>query len=181
MPEKRSWHSAAHVTSLLDPLRYEMSAGMSDEEVARRTQLPIRTVQRWRLREGLKRPRGLLSKQLETVHAISGFGEILGDVKQRTRHSPVLGAWQPPMFAVREHLDYDQFLRVLDAAYRIAGMSITELQRGLGLTRASVEQGLAIHERQSKEARKCKTCGGPVDPGSRDFFCTQLCEKLYAR
>ncbi len=181
MPEKTVWRSEAEVSQRLEPFRHLIASGMTDAEVAKRTELTVRIVQRWRLKNSLKRTKRTLARQLETVQAISSFGEVLGDVKHRTLHSAVLGAWQPPAFVVREHLDYDQFLRVLDAACRIAGMSEEEVSKALGLTITSVQQGIAIMQRHRQGAGKCSTCEAPLDPNMKSAFCCSLCERLYVR
>lgn len=177
MPEKKT-----EVDKVLEPYLHQMASGMSDEDVAKKTQLSVRVIQRWRLKRNIKRRETHLSRQLETAQAISSFGEILGDVKQRTFHSPVLGAWEPPMFLVREHVDYDLFLQVVDAAYRILEMSEEDIAKGLGLTLTSVEQALTIYRHhRASSGQVCQTCSGELDPNRKSMFCSPLCEKLYAQ
>lgn len=176
---KKLWTPNSKVSRLLEPLRSLMLAGMTDAQVADRTHLSTRVIQRWRLKEGIKKSKAA-TKKLETVKAISAFGEALGDLRQRASHSPVLGTWEPPAFVVREHLDYDLFLKVLDAAYRIVGMSEEEVAKGLGLTPSSVTQGIAIYNTHRKTGKPCLHCGDPIDPNRNSLFCTSFCERVHA-
>lgn len=181
MPEKREWRSEAEVTKLLTPFLRLMESGMPDSMVAEKTRLTERVVCRWRLKQGIKRTKGLLPKHLDVVQAISGFGESLGDLKQRTKHSAVLGAWVPPAFLRREHVDYNQFLRVLDAAHRVLGMTETQISRGLGITLTSVEQGLAIYQQVRHQSKhRCQTCNDTI-PEGRSLWCSALCQRLHVR
>lgn len=174
---KRQYLSADAVHRRLDDLRFEMSSGMSDEEVAKRTGVSVRTIQRWRLKEGLKRPKGP-AKQLEDIYAISTFGEALGDVKHRTATSEVKGAWEPPVFVTRQHLDYPLFLRLLDAGNRLLGMTEEELCGALGVSPRSVEQGLAINAGRRTQ-RRCATCNDLML--STEMFCSAICKRLHGR
>ncbi len=121
------------------------------------------------------RPRSSTAKQAADIYAISTFGEALGDVKQRVAGSAVAGLWEPPVFLTREHLDYTLFLRVLDAAARLAGMSEAELVKGLGISARGIEQGLSIMAARQQSAARCMTCGGPALDNK---FCSALCEHL---
>ncbi len=180
MPEKK--RPEAEVDKILEPYRHQMASGMSDEAVSKKTQLSERVIQRWRLKHQIKHRETHLSRQLETAQAVSSFGEILGDVKQRTAHSPVLGAWEPPTFLVREHVDYDLFLQVVDAAWRILGMNEEDIAKGLGMTITSVEQALVIYRRhRASSGKKCQACEGELDPNRKSVFCSPLCEKLYVQ
>jgi len=181
--DKRTNYSEEERDALLEPLRENLQAGMTDDEASRLTGVPVRSVQRWRLLHGLKKPKGLVGKQLAEVYAISTLGEALGDVRQRTRHSPTNGTWEPPMFVVREHLDYDLFLRLIDTAHRVLGLSPQDISKALGVSLLGVEQGLALYERHlHTTSKKCMTCDSAIDPSVNSNFCTKLCERIhYAR
>lgn len=175
---KKTWTSASDISKKLEPFRELIKSGMTDAQVAVRSHISVRTIQRWRLKEGLKKSTAA-TKKLETVKAVSAFGETLGDVRQRAAHSPVLGAWEAPAFVVREHLDYDNFLKVLDAAYRILGMSEDEIAKGLGLTQVSVAQGIEIYNNHRKNGKRCLHCGDLIDPNRVSVFCTTFCERVH--
>lgn len=172
---KRPYHTIEEVSRLLDPYRFEMSSGMKDEAVAKKTGLSVRAVQRWRLREGLRKPRGAAGKQLGDIHALSAFGEALGDVRQRTTSSAVGGTWEPPAFVTRQHIDYHLFLRLLDAGERLLGLTEDELGRALGMTPRSIEQGLLIA--QARRNQRCATCGDLMFSG--EIFCSSICKRLH--
>ncbi len=174
---KRPYHAATDAHRRLDALRFEISSGMGDDEVAKRTGLSTRTIQRWRLQQGLQKPKGAVGKQLEDIYAISTFGEALGDVKQRTTSSSVGGTWEPPVFVTRQHLDYDLFLRVLDASSRLLGLSEEELCHGLGMSPRSIEQGLAIQAAQ-RTGRRCVTCKDQLTDNT-STFCSSICTRLH--
>lgn len=177
---KRSYHSADVVNRKLDDLRFEISSGLSDEEVARRTGLSARSVQRWRLREGIKQVGGTqkVKKQLGDIYAVSTFGEALGDVKQRCDTSAVEGAWEPPAFVTRQHLDYALFLRVLDAGSRLLGLTEAELAQALGISATGIEQGLALNARR-RTGRRCITCNDHLFD-TTSLFCSDICRRLNA-
>jgi len=183
MPQdKRTHFTDKEKDELLDPLRMDMANGMTDDQAATLTGIPLRSVQRWRLQHGLKRPRGFESKELADIYAISTLGEALGDVRHRVQHSPVSGTWEPPMFVVREHLDYSLFLRLIDAAHRVLGLSPSDISSAMGVSPRSVEQGLEIYTRHlNTTTKKCLMCESLVDPNVNSNFCTQLCEELYVR
>lgn len=181
MPEKRTHTSKEEVHRLLNQYRTDIANGMPDSDLVALTGLPARTVQRWRLSNGLKRPRGLEAKNAADVFALSLLGEGLGDVKHRTARSVVDGRWTPPVFVTREHLDYDLFLKVLDAAYRILGLTEEEISRGLGVSRLSVEQGLALYDRQRADSgKRCPTCKALMNTTDTALFCSVLCRDTYA-
>lgn len=175
---KRQYISAAEAHRRLDDLRFEISSGMGDEEVAKKTSLSVRTIQRWRLREGLQKPKGTAGRKLEDIYAISTFGEVLGDVKHRTAASVVKGAWEPPVFVTRQHLDYSLFLRLLDAGNRLLGLTEDELTLALGVSVQGVEQGLAIN-RARRAARRCATCDDQLLTDG--LFCSDICKRLHGR
>lgn len=180
--QKRTYSTEAEVNAKLDPLRSDIAGGMPDEDVARLTELPLRTIQRWRLKHGLKKPKGFVAKSAADVYALSVLGEGLGDARHRARQSVVDGRWEPPVFVVREHIDYTAFLRVLDAAHRVLGMSEAELVAGLGMSPKSIEQGLAIYARQRADSGKtCPTCKEKMNLTDTSLFCTALCERLYVQ
>lgn len=178
MPQKR--RNEDEVDVALEPFRRLMASGMPDADVAKRTGIPQRSVQRWRLKNGIKQST-TSSQVFKTVQAVSAFGEILTDLKQRTAHSSVLGAWEPPAFVTREHLNYDLFLLVLDAAHRVLDLSEEDIAKGMGITPSSVTQGLAIYNQHRLASGKvCLTCQAPLDPNqSANPFCTKLCERLH--
>lgn len=180
--DKPKYFSETEKNRRLEALRSDMVNGMSDKEVSDLTGIPARSVQRWRLANGLRKPKGFEAKQLADVFAISTLGEALGDVRQRARRSVVNGVWEPPAFVVRQHLDYDLFLRLLYVGKRVLGMSEDELGKALGVTPKSIEQGLVLYERHLQVTeKKCLTCGHKVDPNIQSLFCTALCESLYGR
>lgn len=175
---KRQYISAAEAHRRLDDLRFEISSGMGDEEVAKKTGLSVRTIQRWRLREGLQKPKGTAGRKLEDIYAISTFGEVLGDVKHRTDASAVNGAWEPPVFVTRQHLDYTLFLRLLDAGSRLLGLTELELSQALGVSVQGVEQGFAINH-QRRISRRCATCDDRLF--TDELFCSAICKRLHGR
>lgn len=177
---KRPYNSSNKVKAVLHQLRREIDGGMTDREVSERTGLPIRTIQRWRYREGLQHPAGTALKKMADIRAISAFGEALGDVKQRTTKSSVGGTWEPPAFVTRTHLDYNLFLKVLDAGARLMGLSEEQLCSGLGMTPLSVEQGLKILVSRLKPDCFCACCGDRLSPGS-NVFCSTICKRVHGR
>lgn len=182
MPQdKRTYTSEAEVNAKLDRYRRDIAQGMSDTDLAKLTELPLRTIQRWRLKHGLKRPKGQNSKHVADIYALSVLGEGLADARQRTARSVLDGRWEPPLFVLREHLNYDAFLRVLDAAHRLLGMNEHELVTALGMSPKSIEQGLALYARQRADSSKtCPTCKDKMDPTRTDLFCSSICERLHA-
>lgn len=182
MPEKRPYMRESEVNRLLDSYRQDMANGMSDAEVHRHTSIPIRTIQRWRLKNGLKHGKGFEAKKTAELYAISALGEALGDARHRTSRSVVNGAWEPPVFMVREHINYDLFLRVLDAAHRVLGLTEMELVHALGMSPKTIEQGLMLYERHMNSAtRSCLHCQAKLDPNMQGLFCTTICERLHGR
>lgn len=178
--EKRPYFTEAEVTRVLEGYRRDIANGMSDAEVHRLTQIPIRTIQRWRLKNGLKHGKGFQAKDAAELYAISSLGEALGDAKHRTSRSVVGGAWEPPVFMVREHINYDLFLRVIDTAYRVLGMSEGELSKALGMSPRTIEQGLAIYaQHMNASTRSCLHCEAKIDPNMNSLFCTTICERLH--
>lgn len=174
MPKRK--YDARSVHSELEALRYEMASGMGDEEVAKKTGYSPRTVQRWRLRNGVLKAKGAAAKQALDIYAISAFGEALGDVKQRTHQSAVKGAWEPPAFVTRAHIDYSQFLRLLDAGHRMLGMSDQELVAALGMTPLCIEQGLSLYYARLTEHR-CQHCRAQLLTDS--MFCSAHCKRQH--
>lgn len=176
MPTKRQYFTNDEVNKILDGYRLAITAGQTDDEVAKATGISTRTIQRWRLQVGLQRaPRP--SKRVEEINAISAFGEHLQDVKHRTRSSAVDGKWQPPAFVTRQVLDYSLFLRALDACTRLAGMTEAEVAQALGVTPLSVEQGLAIYNNISKP-NVCRNCRVRTElPGYCSAHCFNLKDK----
>ena len=182
MPEKRTYATEAEVDRRLESLRTDIANGMTDAQASVLTGLSARTIQRWRLRHGLKKPKGFQARELAEVYAISTLGEALGDARHRTRRSVVDGRWEPPVFVVREHIDYDLFLRVLDAAHRVLGVSENDLVKALGMSPRTIEQGLAIYERHiNATTRRCLHCEAPIDPNLTAHFCTTICERMHGR
>lgn len=178
--EKRPYVRETEVNRQLESYRQDIVNGMGDQEIHRLTQIPIRTIQRWRLKNGLKHGKGFEAKQASEFYAISTLGEALGDARHRTSRSTVGGVWEPPVFVVREHIDYDRFLRVLDAAHRVLGMSEEELVKGLGMSPNSISQGLAIYARHLNSGnKKCLHCEALMDPNTQSLFCTTICERLH--
>ncbi len=179
--EKRPYMKEAEVDRILDSYRQDIANGMTDAEIHRQTQIPVRTIQRWRLKKGLKHGKGF-EKVTAELYAISTLGEALGDARHRTSRSVVNGAWEPPVFMVREHIDYDIFLRVLDAAHRLLGLSEDELRRGLGMSVKTIEQGLLLYERHmNTSTRSCLHCQAKLDPNVQQLFCSTICERLHGR
>lgn len=180
--EKRTYIPEAETNRRLEGLRQDIANGMTDAEASKITGITARTIQRWRLKHGLKRPKGFDAKEAADVFALSTLGEALGDARHRTHRSVVDGRWEPPVFVVREHIDYSAFVRVVDAAHRILGMSEAELVRGLGMSPKTIEQALAIYARQRADSSKtCLHCKDKMDPMLNNLFCSALCEKLYGR
>lgn len=180
--EKRTYIPEAEVNRRLEALRQDIANGMTDAEVQNLTGISLRTIQRWRLKQGLRKPRGFVAKVAADIYAISTLGEALGDARHRTTRSILDGRWEPPVFVVREHIDYDSFLRVLDAAYRVLGLSEQELVRALGMSPKTIEQGLALHARQRADSSKvCITCKEKMDSNNNSLFCTALCERLHGK
>ena len=174
MPKK--YYREAEVEAALRPYAEDIRSGASDEAIAKRTALSVRIIQRWRLREGLRRPRGVRAKQDAVTYAMGLLGESLEDVKHRTAESVVNGSWHPPVFLTREHIQYNNFLRLLDAGARLLGMSEAELVGALGVSAVNVSQGLQLLQRAAadnfKAGRRCKRCGH----GTADIFCSAICE-----
>jgi hypothetical protein len=180
--QKRTYSSEAEVNAKLEPLRADIANGMSDDDVVRLTELPRRTIQRWRLKHGLKRPKGFEAKNAADVYTLSVLGEGLGDARHRTKRSVLDGRWEPPVFVVREHIDYDNFLRLLDTAHRVMGMTEHQLVAALGMSPKSIEQGLALYARQRADGSKtCLTCKEKMNTTDPALFCTALCERLHAQ
>jgi len=175
----RPYHSATETDRCLRRHLEDIRSGISDTDLSKKTGLSPRTIKRWRLREGIQKPRGTSAVKLADAYAISTFGEALGDVKQRTTKSAVSGAWEPPTFVTREHINYDNFLRLLDAGYRLAGMTAAELTSALGMSSRSVEQGLAIYNANRSTTAKCLTCEEQALSTSQ--FCSGICSRLYGK
>ncbi len=180
--EKRPYVKEAEVNRILDGMRFDIANGMTDAEASTITGLPVRTIQRWRLKNGLKKPKGFQARELAEVYAISTLGEALGDARHRTRRSVIDGRWEPPVFMVREHIDYDLFLRVVDTAHRVLGISENDLVKALGMSPRTIEQGLAIYTRHLNTAtRRCLHCDSPIDPNVQAHYCTTICERMHGR
>lgn len=161
----------------LEAYREKIVMGMSDDEVSTASGVAKRTVKQWRLENRIRKPKGFAAKQVEDTYAVSQFGESLGDVKHRTRASVVGGAWEPPVFVTREHLDYSLFLRTLDAAKRVLGMSNADITRALGVSMGSVEQGLEIYDRILRRSNAyCASCKTKLNPELNSNFCSTICE-----
>lgn len=172
----RKYHREEEVDAILRPHLEDIRAGATDAEIAKKTAIGVRAVQRWRLRNTLKKPRGAASKKIAAVRAISLLGESLEDVKHRVAESPVGGAWEPPVFLTREHIKYPLFLRLLDAGHRLAGMSERELVEALGVAAVNITQGLQLL-RATVHSTKCPRCGHPTS----DTFCSAICARLPGR
>lgn len=180
--EKRTYVREEEVNRRLDPLRHDIANGMTDVEASTLTDLPIRTIQRWRLKNGLKKPKGFQARELAEVYAISTLGEALGDARHRARRSVIDGTWEPPVFVTREFIDYDLFLRVIDTAHRILGLSEEELVGALGMSPKTIEQGLAIYRRHMNSGtRRCLHCNEIINPSLSTLFCTTICERMHGR
>lgn len=178
--EKRPYFQEAEVNRVLEGYRRDIASGMSDIEIHRLTRIPVRTIQRWRLKNGLRHAKGFEAKEAAELYALSALGEALGDAKHRTSRSVVGGTWEPPVFMVREHINYDLFLRVIDTAYRVIGLSETDLVKALGMSARTIEQGLAIYERHmNASTRSCLHCKAKIDPNVNSLFCTTICERVH--
>jgi len=163
----------------LEPFRRHIIAGMSDSDVAAKTGVAPRTIKAWRLENNIKKPKGFAAKQVEDVYAISQYGESLGDVKQRAYGSSVRGAWEPPFFVTREHIDYNLFLRLIDAGRRVLDLSEQEMSKALGVSLGSVEQGLQIYDAILRGSDKaCLHCKTPIDPELSNTYCSTICARL---
>jgi hypothetical protein len=177
--ESRTYLSQQESSIRLEPYRDKVIAGMSDAEVSKATGVSPRTVKRWRLANRIVRPRGLASKRVEDVYAISQFGEMITDVKQRAKDSPLDGLWEPPVFVTRQHLDYSLFVRLLDTGRRVMGLTNDELSSALGVTPGSVEQGLVVCEKILRRSDAiCAHCGMKMIPERNRTYCSSICERL---
>ena len=128
----------------LDGLAGDVAAGVPDATLARRAEVTVSAVQRWRKRRGLSRRRGRPPNAVRlTTYAVDIFGRDPAPVAMEV--SPVRGKWEPPEYLLRQQLDYTAFVDIV-GILRSDGLAVVTIARGLGVRERDVTDAAALCE-----------------------------------
>lgn len=121
-------------------------AGVDDSVIAKRAKRSIAQVRAWRLAQGVRRASGRPTAQAR-IHAkaVELLGRSQAPVAVPVRQSPVLGRWEPPLYVLRDPLDYAKFVAIVDFA--ASKFSMDDITAGLGLRKVDVVIAARLGER----------------------------------
>lgn len=117
----------------LAPYLAEARAGASDAVIARATGATEAQVGRWRRNNNVTRPRGRPNVVARTTSlAVEVLGHPFDPVVAEVAGSRVGGRFEPPEYVLRDGLDYDLFVQLVEVLI-ISGFAEEEIARGLGV------------------------------------------------
>lgn len=135
--------TAEAIDEKLDPYREDAVAGVTDEMLAKRTELTPHQVARWRRRHSIERTPGRRSREEHVrIAAVELFGRPRDPAVMKTSGG-ALGTWQVPEYLLRDPLDYSCFAEVCTHALE-AGVPQNGIAAGLGVRVEDVQHAVAL-------------------------------------
>ena len=123
---------------ILDRFLPEARAGASDAAIAKSAGVKPDQVARWRRRNDVARTRGRPTRYARAASmAVELMGHPFEPVVAEVRTSILGGRFEPPQYILRDGLDYDLFVELIDAL-AAAGYRDDELAVGLGVREVDV-------------------------------------------
>lgn len=145
-PQVRAAKAASFEDSTLEPFKPDMKAGVSDAAIAKQAKTSVAQVRKWRLKQGVRHTPG---RPTAATRVYSGAIELLGrpsaPVALPVAQSPVLGRWEAPQYVLRQAMDYEGLVRIVDLAS--ARFSADEIASALGLRKVDVVIAQRLGER----------------------------------
>lgn len=149
-PETRARRSrgpylrATEVDARLAAFVEDARAGVPDAMVAQRSGLTTERVRQWRRRHHISGRRGRPSAAEGRAYLVAPLlGEPVPPVAQDVG-SPVDGRWRPPVYLLREPLNYDLFAACV--AVLVEQLTTAEISAAIGIAERDVFDAVALHE-----------------------------------
>lgn len=124
-------------------------AGASDAAIAKSAGVKPEQVARWRRLNEVARPRGRPTGVARaTSMAVELMGHPFEPVVAEVRTSLLGGRFEPPLFLLRDGLDYDLFVRFVDVL-ALSGYGDDQVALGLGVRELDIAIARALATRAS--------------------------------